>query len=50
MRLSSIAANIEQQIRAGNPAFAVHHDERHADGYREDIQFIVHNRDALLRR
>ncbi|MGW1838548.1 hypothetical protein [Streptomyces sp. NPDC002067] len=48
VRLSAIAANIEQQIRAGNPAFDVHRDERHPEGYREDIQFILANRDALL--
>lgn len=48
VRLASIAANIEQQIRAGNPAFDMHRDERHADGYREDVQFILGNRDALL--
>jgi aminoglycoside phosphotransferase (APT) family kinase protein len=48
VRLYAIAANIEQQIRAGNPAFDVHRDERHADGYREDVQFILANRDALL--
>jgi phosphotransferase family enzyme len=48
VRLSAIAANIEGQIRSGNPAFEVHRDERHADGYREDIQFILTNRDTLL--
>ena len=48
VRLSSIAGNIEQQIRAGNPAFAVHRDERHADGYREDIQYIIQEREGLL--
>ncbi|MFJ5678005.1 phosphotransferase [Streptomyces sp. NPDC093097] len=48
VRLSSIAANIEQHIRAGNPAFDVHRDERHADGYREDVQFILADRDLLL--
>ncbi|MFK0294896.1 phosphotransferase [Streptomyces sp. NPDC090442] len=48
VRLSAIAANIKQQIRAHNPAFDVHRDERHADGYREDVRFILANRDALL--
>lgn len=50
VRLSSIAGNIEQQIRAGDPAFDVHRDERHADGYREDIQYIIQEREALLHR
>ena len=48
VRLGSIAANIEHQIRAGNPAFDRQRDERHGDGYREDIEFILRNRDALL--
>lgn len=48
VRLSSIAANIEQQVRRGNPAFAVHAAERHADGYREDAEFIVRERCTLL--
>jgi aminoglycoside phosphotransferase (APT) family kinase protein len=49
VRLSSVAANIEQQVRNGNPAFDVHRDERHADGYRDDVQFILSQRDTLLR-
>ncbi|GLY66997.1 phosphotransferase [Amycolatopsis taiwanensis] len=49
VRLSAIAANIEQRIRDSDPAFAVHRDERHADGYREDVQYILQNREALLR-
>ncbi|WP_285584229.1 phosphotransferase [Actinoallomurus iriomotensis] len=48
VRLSSIAANIDQRIRAGDPAFEVHRRERHADGYREDVRFILGERDALL--
>ncbi|MFE6684897.1 phosphotransferase [Streptomyces sp. NPDC057743] len=49
VRLAAVAANIEQQIRTGNPAFDVHREERHADGYREDVQFLLAHRDALLR-
>ncbi|MEU3713218.1 phosphotransferase [Streptomyces catenulae] len=48
VRLSAVAAHIEQQIRAGNPAFDVQRDERHADGYREDVRFILAHRATLL--
>ncbi|GAA2666979.1 phosphotransferase [Streptomyces lunalinharesii] len=48
VRLSAIAANIEQRVRAGDPAFAVHREERHADGYREDVRFLLEQRTALL--
>lgn len=49
VRLGSIAANIEHQVRAGNPAFDRQRDERHADAYREDIEFILGSRRTLLR-
>lgn len=48
VRLSAICANIEQQIALGNRAFARHRDERHADGYREDMRYILQNRSSLL--
>ena len=48
MRLTSIAAHIERQIRHGNPAFTVHREERHAEGYREDVHYILTHRDVLL--
>lgn len=48
VRLSSIAANIETQIRLGNPKFDRQRDERHTNGYREDMQYILSNRDYLL--
>lgn len=49
VRLGSIAANIEHHIQNGNPAFDRHRDEHHADGYREDIDYILRHRLALLR-
>lgn len=48
VRLSSIAANIETQIRLGNPRFDRQRDERHPDGYREDMRYILSRRDYLL--
>jgi len=48
VRLSSIAANIETQIRLGNPRFDRQRDERHADGYREDMQYILTHHERLL--
>lgn len=48
VRLSSIAANIEHEIQRGNPAFDRHRDERHCDGYREDMQYILDNRTRLI--
>ena len=50
VRLGSIAANIEDHIRNGNPSFNRHRDENHADGYREDIEYILRRRRALLRK
>lgn len=48
VRLASIAANIEREVRFGNPAFARQRDERHGDAYRQDIAYILQNRDAWL--
>ncbi|MET7277587.1 aminoglycoside phosphotransferase family protein [Kribbella sp. NPDC005582] len=48
LRLLGHAANIEQQVKAGNPAFDVHRDEDHAGGYRAAVAYIVANRAALL--
>jgi hypothetical protein len=48
LRLLSHAANIEQQVRAGNPDFDVHRDEDHAGGYRTAAAYIIENRSALL--
>ncbi|MGH3850490.1 MAG: phosphotransferase [Pseudonocardiaceae bacterium] len=47
VRLASIAANIEKQIRLGNPKFNRQRDERHTDGYREDIRYILSNHQNL---
>ena len=47
IRLLSHAANIEQQVRAGNPAFDVHRDEDHAGGYRAAVSYILENRRRL---
>ncbi|MFC0864806.1 phosphotransferase [Sphaerimonospora cavernae] len=48
VRLSSIAAYIETKIRLGDPWFDRQRDERHTDAYREDIQYILANREHLL--
>jgi aminoglycoside phosphotransferase (APT) family kinase protein len=48
VRLGSIAANMEIEIRAGNPAFDRQRDERHGDGYREDMRYIMQKRNLLL--
>jgi hypothetical protein len=48
LRLASTAAYIERQIRAGDPDFAVHREERHGHGYRKATRFILDNRDAFL--
>ena len=48
IRLLSHAANIGQQVRAGNPAFDVHRDEDHAGGYRAAASYILENRPRLL--
>jgi hypothetical protein len=48
LRLLSMAAYIDGQVRTGDPAFAVHRDERHADGYRGAAAYILTHRDDLL--
>lgn len=48
VRLSSIAAYIETNVRRGNPQFDRQRDERHTDGYREDIRYILAQREHLL--
>jgi hypothetical protein len=48
IRLLSHAANIEQRVREGDPAFDVHRDEDHAGGYRAAVSYILTNRAALL--
>ena len=48
LRLASTAAYIEGQIRAGDPAFTVHREERHGYGYRKAAGFVLANRDAFL--
>ena len=48
VRLAAMAAHIEAQIRAGNPDFDVHREDRHGDGYRKAVRFILDIRDALL--
>lgn len=49
VRLTSIAAHIEARVRAGDPDFDVHRDERHADGYRNAASYVIESRDAWLR-
>ena len=48
LRLLSIGAHIEDRIRAGDPAFAVHREEDHASGYRAAAGFILAHRADLL--
>ncbi|WP_328998869.1 phosphotransferase [Kribbella sp. NBC_00709] len=48
IRLLSFAAHIEQQVRAGDPAFDVHRDEDHAAGYRAAAAYVLANRAVLL--
>ncbi|SDT07629.1 hypothetical protein [Actinoplanes derwentensis] len=43
-----MAVYIDAQVHAGDPAFAVHRDERHADGYRRANAYILTHRDDLL--
>jgi hypothetical protein len=49
VRLSGICASIEQQIQLGNPKYDRMRHERHNDGYREDMQYILQHRESLLR-
>jgi hypothetical protein len=48
VRLTSMAAHIELQIRAGNPAFDMHHRDGHAQGYRAAAEFIIRHRQSFL--
>lgn len=48
VRLGSIAAYIETNVRAGNPKFDRQRDERHTDGYREDLSYILDQCSHLL--
>ncbi|GAB3408000.1 aminoglycoside phosphotransferase/kinase family protein [Flindersiella endophytica] len=48
VRLGSINATIEREIRFGNPEFDRQRDERHGDAYRQDIAYILDNRERLL--
>lgn len=48
VRLASMATHIDQQVRAGNPAFEVHRVEDHAGGYRKAAAYVLDNRAAFL--
>lgn len=48
IRLLGFAAAMEQEIRGGNPAFAVQRDEDHAAGYRAAAGWILRHRSRLL--
>jgi hypothetical protein len=48
IRLLSFAAYIDQQVRAGDPAFDVHRDEDHGGGYRAAAAYVLANRATLL--
>ena len=48
VRLTSIAAHMEQEIRGGNPAFVQHLVENRGAGYRAAAPFVLAQRDGLL--
>ncbi len=48
VRLSSMVAYIEQQIRADDPRFEVHRRENHGDGYRAAIGYLIDTRHDLV--
>ncbi|XVU28141.1 phosphotransferase enzyme family protein [Actinoplanes sp. CA-054009] len=48
LRMLNIAAHIEDRVRADDPAFAVHAEEGHADGYRGAADYIITHRADLL--
>jgi hypothetical protein len=48
VRLVSMAARMEREIRPGNPAFDTHKEEGHARGYRRAAEFVIHVRDSLI--
>jgi aminoglycoside phosphotransferase (APT) family kinase protein len=48
VRLTSFAGHMEREFRAGNPDYAVHREESHADGYRAAASYILDNRATLL--
>lgn len=48
VRMTSIAAHIEAEIRHGNPAFEPHRTGDHASGYRKAARHIMENRRGLL--
>jgi hypothetical protein len=48
VRLVSMPAHMEHEIRAGNPPSRTHQEEMHASGYRRAAQFVIENRDLLV--
>ncbi|WP_082687547.1 phosphotransferase [Curtobacterium oceanosedimentum] len=48
LRVYGIGSYLDQQARAGNPAFAVQAKEDHAGGFRRAAQFIAEIREDLL--
>jgi hypothetical protein len=49
IRLVSFAAQMEHEIRQGNPAFNVHRDEEHALGSRTSASYLIEHRDELVK-
>ncbi|WP_432573369.1 phosphotransferase [Kineococcus sp. SYSU DK005] len=47
LRLSAITAHIERGVLAGDPRFDRQREERHGDGYREDMAYILQQRSQL---
>lgn len=48
VRLTAIAAHLEERGRADDPAFAVHREEGHAAGYRSAAAYVISQREAWL--
>ncbi len=48
IRLCAFAAHMEQQIRAGDPAYETHRRDDHAAGFRAAARFILDNRAMFL--
>ncbi len=48
VRLTSMAANIASHVRAGDPAFAMHARDGHAQGYLAAARYIIDHRETFL--
>lgn len=48
VRLASLTAHMDEQVRAGNPAYEVMGREHHADGLRASVAYLCEHRGELL--